>query len=881
MIPRRVTLKNFLSFGDDEQTFDFTDDESLWILTGPNGVGKSAVFDAITYCLFTEHRGGKTNSEELIRHGANGFLIVFEFEFAGEQYRITRSRTRSGAQPNQSVERFDPSTSQWVKVPNIDGASELKVWIRDTLGLRIETFTTSVLLRQGESDAIIEATGKDRLEVLKRIIDVERFEKLSNRIAEALRERAQTLKTAKQHRDDAPEVTPEQVEEARTQLAQAEDLRCRAQSDLQNGERAVEQAKRFAQLESEREALNRRLAEADERGRRRAEIERDHALLEELSEVVPLLRRIALSRDRIAETSEQHGANVAELERLKSEEAGIQASVQAAREASATAQASRAGHEREVKRLDEEFLRESRFVEAAEKAEQLQATLDALPADLEVRLQTARKALSAAESGVNEATAARARAEARSTSIQNEQAGFESVGAICSKCRQPVTKEHAAQEKARLAREADEARRQLADAEQALKVVVLQKDKSNGELQSLSGDVATRDRTTSELGILRRTLNDLGLQADPAKLKSDLEAKRIEAQRHALAAEEDGKRFEQLTAEARRLETGLQALVKKRDFVSARIQDQARTLAAAESERTTLLEQLAPGWREVADPEVLAKEQTRLESAGLAAQFAALQRDTSEQAEWKARRSAVESELQSLPTQSVESAERKRTDAARQLVDAEKTRDDARRELDRREQDVEKYRKLVEAVARAEAEHDRHRKLNDWLGKHGLLRELVREAERDIVRYAQETLRTLSGSDLEIALCDEPESEDEALVLVVRRAGDPLPIPVRFLSGSQKFRVAVAIAVAIGKFAAGPNAARPLESVIIDEGFGSLDKEGLQSMRDELENLKKSQTLKRLILVSHQEEFTSTFPVGYRLVPGESGTVVKPFRQDG
>ena len=121
MIPKRVTLKNFLSFGDEEQVFDFTEpDESLWILTGPNGVGKSAVFDAITYCLFTEHRGGGQDAKSLIKHGANGFHISFEFEFSGENYRIFRGRPASNAQPSQRVERVDPASGEWKAIPGLN-----------------------------------------------------------------------------------------------------------------------------------------------------------------------------------------------------------------------------------------------------------------------------------------------------------------------------------------------------------------------------------------------------------------------------------------------------------------------------------------------------------------------------------------------------------------------------------------------------------------------------------------------------------------------------------------------------------------------------------------------------------------------------------------
>src|SRR6185503_5672901 len=99
---------------------------------------------------------------------------------------------------------------------------------------------------------------------------------------------------------------------------------------------------------------------------------------------------------------------------------------------------------------------------------------------------------------------------------------------------------------------------------------------------------------------------------------------------------------------------------------------------------------------------------------------------------------------------------------------------------------------------------------------------LVRAAERDIVVYARDTLDKLSDGDLTLELA-EGEDADTAFDLRVLRAEDPTPIGVSFLSGSQKFRVAVSIALAISRFASGQ--ARPLKSVIIDEGFRSLDRE--------------------------------------------------------
>ena len=147
--------------------------------------------------------------------------------------------------------------------------------------------------------------------------------------------------------------------------------------------------------------------------------------------------------------------------------------------------------------------------------------------------------------------------------------------------------------------------------------------------------------------------------------------------------------------------------------------------------------------------------------------------------------------------------------------------------------------------------------------------------EEQIVRLANDTVGNLSDGDLSIELDKSDDSDDKAFSLRIRRADDPTPIAVEYLSGSQKFRVAIAVALAIGRFASGQ--VKPLESVIIDEGFGSLDKNGLRATAEELNRLK--QYLRRIVLVSHQEEFTENFPVVIQLSHSDTGTNAEPVRR--
>ena len=96
-----------------------------------------------------------------------------------------------------------------------------------------------------------------------------------------------------------------------------------------------------------------------------------------------------------------------------------------------------------------------------------------------------------------------------------------------------------------------------------------------------------------------------------------------------------------------------------------------------------------------------------------------------------------------------------------------------------------------------------------------------------------------------------------------------------FLSGSQKFRVAVSLALGIGQYASRQH--RPIESVIIDEGFGCLDRQGRQVMIQELQNLRGQ--MRCILLVSHQEEFAEAFSDGYHFQLDGGATRVKRFQK--
>jgi DNA repair exonuclease SbcCD ATPase subunit len=137
-------------------------------------------------------------------------------------------------------------------------------------------------------------------------------------------------------------------------------------------------------------------------------------------------------------------------------------------------------------------------------------------------------------------------------------------------------------------------------------------------------------------------------------------------------------------------------------------------------------------------------------------------------------------------------------------------------------------------------------------------------------------LDNLSGGRSKLKLRDG-DGTKKALDLEVLDAetGGGRPILVGLASGSQRFRIAISLALGIGQYIG--HESHKIESVIIDEGFGSLDKEGRESVIQELINL--SRHLKRIILVSHQEEFSRGFTTGYEILLADGASQVRPLLQ--
>jgi DNA repair exonuclease SbcCD ATPase subunit len=154
-----------------------------------------------------------------------------------------------------------------------------------------------------------------------------------------------------------------------------------------------------------------------------------------------------------------------------------------------------------------------------------------------------------------------------------------------------------------------------------------------------------------------------------------------------------------------------------------------------------------------------------------------------------------------------------------------------------------------------------YKDLTRLLSRDGLQGFLVQKAEEGIVYHANEILDRISGGVLRLALRPSTDRKGGELDMVAYNTAISASEaqPILLLSGSQQFRVAVSLALGIGRYAGNEN--HRVEAAIIDEGFGSLDKKGRSEMIHAIKAL--ASELKCIIVVSHESEFFDEFPNKY------------------
>lgn len=168
MIPCYLKVSGFLSYQDTVE-LDFTGFD-LACITGSNGAGKSSILDSITWVLFGQAR---RHDDAVINSHAKGADVTFDFYYENIFYRVHRSKLKD--KPTQLELYIRDENSQWHPLTE-HSLRETEEKITNILQLDYDTFTNASFFLQGKADQFAQQRPGDRKRILVNILGLEIWE---------------------------------------------------------------------------------------------------------------------------------------------------------------------------------------------------------------------------------------------------------------------------------------------------------------------------------------------------------------------------------------------------------------------------------------------------------------------------------------------------------------------------------------------------------------------------------------------------------------------------------------------------------------------------------------------------------------------------------
>jgi DNA repair protein SbcC/Rad50 len=850
MIPIHLRISGFLSYRDAVE-LDFNTIE-LACISGHNGAGKSSLLDAITWSLFGEARGRSSDIINLNQE-VKAAEVVLTFQHEGYTYRVQRTLPRNKSTMLEFQVRAEDSWRPLTEKTTRDTQAR----IIQTLRLDYETFVNASFFLQDKADQFTQQNATKRKEVLSNILGLEAWEAYKNRTAE----RRKAIEREVDEIDG-------RIAEIDAELAEEETRKARL-AELENSLKGLTSAR--AAQESFLENLRKNAALLDEQRKLTSTLltglERSKTALAGLE-----TRLAARGADRASYADLVDRAK--EIESAYKEWQNIRKELE---EWERTASQFRE-HEKDraplLERIAVEKARleeEKRSLLIDEEEVNMQQTA---ASNLKEEIAEVQKSLEQAEAKVTErAELESKRNEARerqaAMKVENETLRVEmnqlkerietlqsADGASCPLCGQELSEQHRKSTLKSLEAEGKQKGDKYRANTDEAKSVSQQITDYESCIKQLSSAENDRLKFASELsGLNERSVRLEALAKDWQKTgKKRLKEveKLLESGRYAV---DEHKQLAKLDRELTRL------------GYDASAHDEARhkesSLRGAEEEYGNL--KSAKEVIKQIDGEVASLE-TEIED----------------------RRSEIvnlEAEYQTAKTnlEAAEAGSPDLEDAERELFRMREEENKVRSELGGAQQrvdilDTQRARKKDFEVEREEFQKQiaRHRALERAFGKDGVPALLIEQAMPQIEAKANEILDRLSDGQMSIRFVTQTEykdrkREDLKETLDIQISDSAGIRNYEMYSGGEAFRVNFAIRLALSEILAQRKGAR-LQTLVIDEGFGSQDIQGRQRLIEAI-NLVKNDFAK-ILVITHLDELKDAFPTRIEVEKTERGSTI-------
>ena len=858
----------------------------LYLVTGDTGAGKTTLFDAITYALYDHSSGGVREGAMLRCKYADlktPTFVELEFEVNGQRYTVRRNpeyqRPKNRGE-GMTTEKADATLTYSDGRPPVTKAKDVTAAVQEIIGLDYSQFCQIAMIAQGQFTKLLNVSTEERIRIFRKLFRTQRYARLQDRLQEeasrlnqqrtAQNAKLDSLLSGVQYAPDDPDAAALAALSAQTEpetaLALLDALLARQTAAQETAADALKQT------ETELDGLQQQLGAARQAAQLAAQLTEKQAAL------VAALPALEAARAESA----RHAGDAAQLDALAGQVTQAKAALSAydaldalCREQKQTADAAQLARAQAAKKraqletlaaqltADEQALAaleaaptqklalETQEKELAQRGEAL-ATLQSRLAACQKLAQKARRAQEAYRTAAEAKAQAHARRDALDKAFLDAQAGVLAreltEGAPCPVCgsthhpaRAVLPRTAPTQVQVEQARQAaEEADRAAQTASAAAQSALAAADEARRSLRR-DAEALLPERFAAPEGKPPVQLTFALMNTVLSEETAALQAARTDCTASLRQAGADCQRKAQLEADR-------QAHTRQRPALEQQVQEADRT-AAAQSARVQALEQQVLAKQKALPYPQRAQAQAALDlleadrtalRAGMEQAEAALRTAQQNYAAAKAAVDALRSQQAAAQSSAPAQPPETLREAAAELTAA---RDAARGQEKQLAARLLPNHRIAEQYRTAAAQHAALEQRAQWVGALAATAggTLTSKQKIKLEAYIQMDYldRILRHANLRLMQMTDAQYELERIGAENQRSQSGLDLgvidhyngtrrSVKTLSGGESFKASLALALGLSDEVQSAAGGIRLDTLFLDEGFGSLDEESLE-----------------------------------------------------
>lgn len=854
MIPITLSISGFLSYKKpvdiDFSSFD------LACISGQNGAGKSSILDAMTWALFGRAR---KHDESIINLESETAQVTLTFEYEGNLYRVIRTNPRgktTALEFHISENGATGNACSWKPLTE-SSLRETDQKIADTLRLDYETFINAAFFLQGDADQFTQHNPSDRKRILSQILNLGVWEGYRKKAFQSRR----NIESEISHMDgrtteirlelEQEESRKEQLTELEQQLEAAADLR-------KKQDKTVEEIQQYQALLTE---IGNKANDLD------LQVDKKEKALEELrARLIPRTKEQEACYQTM-DAEEQVRKELTKHEKAKKSLSELDKNAQKFLEEERQRQEPLSEIAGEKARIEQEI---SNLTQRESTIQDLLSNLPSLKKDIKekqeaiIRFEVNLNARDEKQTELDGALTRLSDAKAENPRLRQEMKELEkrigdlesSSGADCPLCGQPMP----AKERVALIKDLKIQGKEMGDCYRENKVLLEESDQKVKNLQKLITDLSQSEKAlrtqTQEFDRLSLDLSQMESKQEKWDTEDGPRLKELQEQlTNKGFAQKAHQKLEKIDKELKRIgyDPGEHGRIRQTVEAGAELQEKLQEIDKARAA-------LVPLERDIADiTDAIEAERIQLDEL------------TQEQKHCRQELDAMVKQAPDL------------TKTKKDLLDLKEKENILQRQVGAAQQKVSilesQKTRLAELDTKLSASREKvrlHKQLEEAFGKNGVPALLIEQALPMIELKANEILDRLSGGSMSVRFITQREYKDkkradlkETLDIQIQdRAGVR---DYEMFSGGESFRINFAIRLALSHVLAQRAGAR-LQTLVIDEGFGSQDEIGRQRLTEAITLVQDDYKL--VLVITHIDALKDIFSSQLVVEKTPAGSVV-------